>query len=483
MKAKNALGESLHQSLHFLTQHQRYGAARHMAETLLQRRPEDVTARYHLGILKVLMGEGIAGIEDLVVLIRDHLGMFLTSPDPEMKLLLGRCALQLASIAELALTDERREELLLYVEFGSRLGAEVARMVGATGLRAAAAELQRRVVRVGGGEGAAGLCHVPDSPKLLQVEPTNHCTLGCGMCPRQRMGRSKGYLTPELWEGILASWQGRRVELALPLLFHPEQVVFNLHSPGTVKFFFLGEPLLHREAPAMIARGREAGCLVSIQTNGTLLADPGMRRRLLSSRPHEIGISIDGWDEAGFELLRRGHDWATLVASVRALHEERAALGLGAEVALGVSAIMVDAVPDWRRRIGEFLEPILPWVDRVGLIPLDRRREPLFLDAEGRLVPHAREASTGGGTAVGGPVGGALCAEPLNKLNVLWDGRVTACCHDIDGEVLLGRVEEAGGIDGVWMGERARGLRQALIGGGLDGHPLCRACLGLSPLG
>jgi hypothetical protein len=92
-----------------------------------------------------------------------------------------------------------------------------------------------------------------------------------------------------------------------------------------------------------------------------------------------------------------------------------------------------------------FEERYRGWADRVQRIPLL---------TEGRRRTRCREPWRGG-------------------LVVLQDGRVTACCVDHDGELVVGDAKRED-LRAIWNGARMRALRRAHVEGDLP--PLCARC-------
>jgi hypothetical protein len=66
-----------------------------------------------------------------------------------------------------------------------------------------------------------------------------------------------------------------------------------------------------------------------------------------------------------------------------------------------------------------------------------------------------------------------IVTEPI--LQVLWDGRVAACCYDYDGRMILGDLRRQT-IAEIWHGEPYRRLRRAQATGDFAEWPLCRNC-------
>ena len=79
---------------------------------------------------------------------------------------------------------------------------------------------------------------MPDFPRRVSVEVTNHCDQRCRLCPREAFTRPLGFMPRDLFAKIAA--ECARYD-----------TVLWLH--------FLGEPLLHRELPALVRDAKQAG--------------------------------------------------------------------------------------------------------------------------------------------------------------------------------------------------------------------------------
>jgi MoaA/NifB/PqqE/SkfB family radical SAM enzyme len=120
------------------------------------------------------------------------------------------------------------------------------------------------------------------APRVVFIEVTNHCNLLCETCPRTFVA----YEPPQTlkWEDFL-----RIVEQ------FPEMERAVLHG--------IGEPLLNKDLPRMIALLKARGVYVLFNTNATLLTDD-WARRLIDSGLDELRVSIDGADPKTYALIR-----------------------------------------------------------------------------------------------------------------------------------------------------------------------------------
>ncbi|MCM8812357.1 MAG: radical SAM protein [Candidatus Omnitrophica bacterium] len=310
---------------------------------------------------------------------------------------------------------------------------------------------------------------MPDSPYVLQIEPTNCCNLQCRMCPRTHMSRKRGFISVAMLDDIFGHWRSRSVSLRLAHLEFSD-ISFTQRRAGEIKLFFLGEPLLHPKFHQLVLRAKQEGCISGIQTNGLLLERPAVRRKLLTAAPAAIGLSIDGFDADSYAVLRAGSAWSRMHAGLRSLHAERESMGLREQVKLYISTIIPAARPEYAQAVQRFLAPLREFVDEIRLIPLKCHYNPEFFDEQGSLKTY-----TYGHPEAGEFATEPLCREPFEKMNVLWDGTVAPCCCDIDGRMSIGTV--AGGIDTLWQSRALARLQRALIDFSVEEYPLCQACL------
>jgi len=119
-------------------------------------------------------------------------------------------------------------------------------------------------------------------PHCVFIEVTNHCNLLCETCPRTFVA----YEEPQTlsWENFL------KIADQFPDM---ERAV--LHG--------IGEPLINKDLPRMIAHLKARGVYVLFNTNATLLS-ADWARALIQSGLDEIRCSIDGADPKTYAEIR-----------------------------------------------------------------------------------------------------------------------------------------------------------------------------------
>lgn len=269
----------------------------------------------------------------------------------------------------------------------------------------------------------------------VYIEITNRCNLACDFCHGTK--RPLGTMPPEDFRRIAEKLRGETSYLYLHVL---------------------GEPLLHPQLKELLAIAGELGFRVCLVTNGTLLHK--RREELLAAKSlHKVSVSLHSFEGNGgagdlpaylqqvwevcLPLSERG-----VLCALRLWNEGTAPRLNGA-----VEAFL-------SQRIGRDVESL----------PRDARgnrtlRPNLFLERAERF----------GWPDLNAPESGAnFCHGFTRQLAVLWDGTVTPCCLDSEGDIPLGNLLSQP-LEEILQGERA----VAMAAGFAARNPteeLCRRC-------
>ena len=269
----------------------------------------------------------------------------------------------------------------------------------------------------------------------VYIEITNRCNLACDFCHGTK--RPLGTMPPEDFRRIAEKLRGETSYLYLHVL---------------------GEPLLHPQLKELLAIAGELGFRVCLVTNGTLLHK--RREELLAAKSlHKVSVSLHSFEGNGgagdlpaylqqvwevcLPLSERG-----VLCALRLWNEGTAPRLNGA-----VEAFL-------SQRIGR----------DVGSLPRDARgnrtlRPNLFLERAERF----------GWPDLNAPESGAnFCHGFTRQLAVLWDGTVTPCCLDSEGDIPLGNLLSQP-LEEILQGERAAAMA-AGFAARKPTEELCRRC-------
>ena len=269
----------------------------------------------------------------------------------------------------------------------------------------------------------------------VYIEITNRCNLACDFCHGTK--RPLGTMPPEDFRRIAEKLRGETSYLYLHVL---------------------GEPLLHPQLKELLAIAGELGFRVCLVTNGTLLHK--RREELLAAKSlHKVSVSLHSFEGNGgagdlpaylqqvwdvcLPLSERG-----VLCALRLWNEGTAPRLNGA-----VEAFL-------SQRIGRDVESL----------PRDARgnrtlRPNLFLERAERF----------GWPDLNAPESGAnFCHGFTRQLAVLWDGMVTPCCLDSEGDIPLGNLLSQP-LEEILQGERAAAMA-AGFAARKPTEELCRRC-------
>lgn len=269
----------------------------------------------------------------------------------------------------------------------------------------------------------------------VYIEITNRCNLTCDFCHGTK--RPLGTMPPEDFRRIAEKLRGETSYLYLHVL---------------------GEPLLHPQLKELLAIAGELGFRVCLVTNGTLLHK--RREELLAAKSlHKVSVSLHSFEGNGgagdlpaylqqvwdvcLPLSERG-----VLCALRLWNEGTAPRLNGA-----VEAFL-------SQRIGRDVESL----------PRDARgnrtlRPNLFLERAERF----------GWPDLNAPESGAnFCHGFTRQLAVLWDGTVTPCCLDSEGDIPLGNLLSQP-LEEILQGERAAAMA-AGFAARKPTEELCRRC-------
>lgn len=269
----------------------------------------------------------------------------------------------------------------------------------------------------------------------VYIEITNRCNLACDFCHGTK--RPLGTMPPEDFRRIAERLRGETSYLYLHVL---------------------GEPLLHPQLKELLAIAGELGFRVCLVTNGTLLHK--RREELLAAKSlHKVSVSLHSFEGNGGAgdlpaYLQQVWDVCLPLSERGVLF----ALRLWNE---GTAPRLNGAVEAFlSQRIGRDVESL----------PRDARgnrtlRPNLFLERAERF----------GWPDLNAPESGAnFCHGFSRQLAVLWDGTVTPCCLDSEGDIPLGNLLSQP-LEEILQGERAAAMA-AGFAARKPTEELCRRC-------
>lgn len=145
-------------------------------------------------------------------------------------------------------------------------------------------------------------------PRMMEFELDNTCNLECGMCNGElssSIRKNRDKLPP-----IHSKYDSTFVEQLKPYLPYLLETRFSGGEPFLIPLYFPIWEELIKVNP---------NCLISIQTNGTVLNSKIIS--YLENGRFEIGISLDSTEKQTFEEIRRNAKFETVMSNVRYFSE------------------------------------------------------------------------------------------------------------------------------------------------------------------
>jgi len=291
-------------------------------------------------------------------------------------------------------------------------------------------------------------------PLNLNMEVTSRCNLACTFCSQPSLTTDQvGDMPWKLYTDVIA--EGERYGVPAT----------NLNG--------LGEPMLLRRLPEMIAFAKQRGYIdVMFHTNGTIMTE-SLARALLDSNLDRIIFSVDSPDKATYEAMRIRSNWDKVVANVRFFAELRQRLGRTTPL-IRTTMVMTDKTA---HQVQDFVKLWKPLADQITLQDLTWRAKVLesgeWKNSEQSAVPadmdeirsEARKRKLS-----------FVCPYLYQSAYTFWNGDVIPCSNpNARKYMVMGQLDKQS-FHEIWHGKAYQELRILHESGRWDEHPICRNC-------
>lgn len=274
-----------------------------------------------------------------------------------------------------------------------------------------------------------------EKPQVVQLEVTNACNLHCINCPHRDMRRRIGFMEMEIYKKVIDECVKLEVD--------------DIYLSG------IGEPTLHKSLVDMVAYAKTSKVArLALYTNATLLT-PQLSEGLIERGLDELYVSVDAATNETYNKLRPPSRLAVVEDNLRNLIKLR---------------------NEMKSTKPQVTVKFIKKPENVGEMRLFKRKWRGLADEIYIGFAHNWGGAIDGGKSEWqGNVKRNPCTMIFRFLNILWDGRVSLCCLDSEGEVILGDVKETS-VKETWCSKRLQEIRQAHLDGNFDKTPLCDKC-------
>jgi len=280
-------------------------------------------------------------------------------------------------------------------------------------------------------------------PVHLDIEATSNCNLLCTMCPRTEMVQGGTF------------WKVKNFDFDLYMRLIGEAAPKGLCS---IKFNYLGEPLMNPRLAEMIEYAKAKGVVdVMFNTNAALLTER-IARRLIQSGLDKLFFSFDSPYREHYNQIRINADYDKTLRNIKRFMQIREELGSVKPFTRVSMVRMKENEEEWQA-FKDLFEPI---VDAVA-----------FVD----YMEHNSQAVTDKMTVkMASPSAKKFCCPQLwQRMFVHPDGVVTVCCVDSARELAVGHIQDKT-VEEIWTGPEYRKLRDLHASGRIGEIPTCARC-------
>lgn len=255
----------------------------------------------------------------------------------------------------------------------------------------------------------------------IQFESSTACNAGCSFCPRIDMTRTMGMMSDELFRKIIKEGKEMGAKYYLP--------------------FLNGEPFLFPKIYDWIGYMEKEGVRVVLYTNAELI---DVDRLLKYSNIRYINCSLNAATEETHKKIMRFPNFERVNKNVEDLIKNAY---FSVTVSMAVSAENAHEEEMFRNKWGKRAS-----VSRVFSWPSWSGNKGRALERGIRKIP---------------------CDHMLKNVIILWDGRVSLCCLDYDGKVILGNLNNESLKDIIV--NKLDPIRRRHLALDFD-MPLCKSC-------
>ncbi len=293
--------------------------------------------------------------------------------------------------------------------------------------------------------------------RQIMIEPTNLCNLQCLFCTQAISSRPKGKMSFGDFSKILSK---------IP------------RSVKEVQLHFAGESALNRDLPLMIGALKNRNIKTILSTNATVPFE--YYRNIIEAGLDQLIISFDGASKEVYEAYRRGGNFTTVTENIK----QMAALA-GHKTKLIIQFIVMrhneHQIEAMKKLAGELGVDEL-WLKSASLnIGCSEILEKEIINNAKNFLPqnpkYSRyEFKDGKLNNKDRP----LSCPWIFRSVILWNGDLTICCVDLEGQAVVGNIYKEKSLNDIWASKTYNQIRELVLRRELS---ICKNCsIGDNPI-
>ncbi len=287
--------------------------------------------------------------------------------------------------------------------------------------------------------------------EYLMIEPTNICNLSCLLCTQYLSKRPKGVMTAEIFNKIL------------PLL--PDSI-------KEIQLHLAGESLLNKDLPLIIQSLKNRGFKkVALSSNGTSSFDS--YEKIIKAGLDELVISLDGATKEIYDKYQRGGDFEKVLENTKKISNisDRKTRIVIQFVVMKHNESQIGIIKNLSEELG--VDELWLKSASLNISSSDILKQDIIENA-GRFLPKNQKFSryVFNNEKIEVKDKPLICPWVF-RTAILWNGDVSVCCADFDGQALVGNILEEGSFKKIWRSKRYHEFRKKVLKRDLN---ICRNC-------
>ncbi len=274
------------------------------------------------------------------------------------------------------------------------------------------------------------------SPIKIRIETTNRCNLECVTCPLN-------------WKDYTRKKETMSVDLFKRIINEAS----NFRPKPSVVLYIGGEPLMNSRIIDMIDIAKDEGLYCTLNSNAALMTEE-ISHRLIASKIDQIEFSFDDLTKEEYEAMRINANYDVTLENIRRFLDIKSSQGAT------FPRVVITGIRMKDKDLVESVEEIMP----------SERYRSLFDGHDVRLsVYYAHKWSKGKNSSF------RPCRFPIMDFNILSNGLCVPCCYDLNGDFVLGNLNESSILE-IWNNAEYRSLRKKMILGRRHEIGICGKC-------
>jgi radical SAM protein with 4Fe4S-binding SPASM domain len=284
---------------------------------------------------------------------------------------------------------------------------------------------------------------VNEFPIHLDIEATSACNFLCTMCPRTEMIEDKTFWKVENFN------------------FEKYKKLIDVGSKKglkSIKFQYLGEPLVNKNLVKMIKYAKYAGIVdVMFNTNASLLTEKKSKEIILSG-VDKVFFSFDSPYRDKFNKIRVKGDYDQVLNNIKNFMKIKKELQSDTPITRVQMVLMEETKQEWEdfKRLFEGTVDTIAWIDY-----LDHGKQNEY-SKKGLVKIEKKDKEF-------------CCPQLWQRMFVHPDGLVTPCCTDSNRELVMGNINKDS-VEKIWNNKKYKNMRKLHLQGQINKIPLCAKC-------